>query len=286
MSSRAIPPLSQPCAGIHARADALFAAVATSGRPIAEQVFVLSSDGLGRLADWLSAQGVGKAALLQGEAPWPWQRAQPRRKAITGPVGLDTWLQHEGPDAFARLTEAAAWQPVVLALRDRFALFLVRPQMSGGPYAVMVNRDTARSLAAMLAGGDFMREYPKQALERLIEQLSRGEPGIVEECLSFFTSETRGHWHNRARAKIARRLKHCALGDADRQRVVEAIGRRLMQGNFSEQFRDQLRLVFHLDPAAAAQIGQAARESALPHVRSHGEWLAAHHPPAATPGIG
>ena len=64
---------------------------------------------------------------------------------------------------------------------------------------------------------------------------------------------------------LARRFKHCQLGRTHRDQLVACIARRLTEGNFSEQFKDQLRLALHLDRqailAAAAGCGMGARTS-------------------------
>lgn len=268
------PTASQRFAGLRAAARVVHASVSTERAPVVDSVFPLSEDGLERLAQWLKQHGVAKVALLQGGLAWPWQVETQRRRPLSGPLNLAYWLEHEGPDALARVGPEAAWQPVMLALRDQFALFLVKPSSAGGPYPLPVNRDASRTLASMLASGGFAAEYPKQALDRLIDRLADCHPKAVEESLSFFAAESRGHWHNRARAKIARRLKHCELDDIDRQRIVRVIERRLVEGRFSEQFKDQLRLMLRLDADAAARASASAQQHAAPYVRMYGAWLA------------
>jgi hypothetical protein len=257
-------PGSEAVAGVCA-GDRVRVSVIGGTEPPADQAFPLSPTGLGELGDWLRRRGVRKVALMQGDLAWPWQRENAPRPA--GPPDLAVWIAYHGEDAFARLDPETAWQPVLLALRDEFTIFLVRP------------RETPRRLAARLAAGDFLEAYPKAALERLIDDLAAGRPGALEECLAFFAASTRGHWHNRARAKIARRLKHHDLAEGTRRRLVAVVERRLVGGDFTEQFKDQLHLLQHLDPTAAAAAASVASGSAQPHVRRYGEWLAARAEP-------
>ena len=248
---------NEPLAGICADRQARASAVGGDELP-ADESFPLSPTGLSALADWLRGRGVHKVALLQGDLAWPWQQEGAPRPA--GPPNLADWFANQGD---GRIDAEAAWQPVLLALRDEFTVFLTK------------DRDTPRRLAERLAAGDFLEAYPKAALERLIDDLAAGRPGALEECLAFFAASTRGHWHNRARAKIARRLKHHDLTDGTRRRLVAVIERRLVGGDFTEQFKDQLHLLQHLDPTAAAAAASVASGSAQPHVRKYGEWLAA-----------
>lgn len=251
------------CAG-----EVVRVAVAGLGQPPADQAFPLSAAGLEALAGWLRGRAVSRVALLQGDLEWPWQRDPALR--LAGPPRLADWFAAQGD---ARVEPEAAWQPVLLALRDEFVVFLVRPRDHG-----LRGRDGPRRLAAMLGAGAFIGAYPKAALERLTDDLAAGRAGAMEACLAFFAAESRGHWHNRARAKMARRLKHVDLADADRRRLVEVIVRRLVEGDFTEQFKDQLHLLLHLDPGAAAAAAASASHGAQPHIRRYGEWLAARAP--------
>jgi len=254
-------------AGLCAGAAQARVAVTGGGAPPSDRSFPLSPSGLDALAAWLRQHGVRKVALLQGGLAWPWQREGAPRPA--GAPGLADWIAYQGEDAFARLDPEAAWQPVLLALKDEFTIFPARPTET------LRNRDGPRRLAALLAAGDLLEAYPKPALVRLIEDLAAGRPEALAECLAFFQAESRGHWHNRARAKIARRLKHVDLPDADRQRLAAVVERRLVEGDFTEQFKDQLHLLLRLDPATAAAASRTARQSPQPYVRRYAEWLAA-----------
>lgn len=103
--------------------------------------------------------------------------------------------------------------------------------------------------------------------------LASCEPIAVQRCVDFILAETQGLWHGRARAMMCRRLKHCGLGRAHRTVLVECITARLRSGNFSEQFKDQLRLALHLDAQRTLAAARKGLESARPHVRRYAEWV-------------
>lgn len=109
------------------------------------------------------------------------------------------------------------------------------------------------------------------------ELLRHQAPDVVDLCVRFFLAESRGVSDGRIRALLARRFKHCQLGRTHRDQLVACIARRLIEGDFSEQFKDQLRLALHLDRQAilAAAAGCAHRRS---YVRQYALWVLAHAP--------
>ena len=235
-------------------------------KPAGDGCFPLSVDGIGALAVWLRSFGVRQVALPFGGAVFPWQRVDWARRSDLGQgVDLEHWLEIDGPDALDRVEPEAAWQPILLGLRPEFDLFVVKSDPGRSL--------SSKELAASLANGDFAELYPKSALERVIEGLAHCAPEAVEEAVAFFILETRGYWHNRARAKIARRLKHCTLCEAHSRPVIQCIVRRLVEGDFTEQFRDQLGLLVRLDCQAARTAGAEAVKSKHPHVARLGHWL-------------
>lgn len=109
------------------------------------------------------------------------------------------------------------------------------------------------------------------------ELLRHQAPDVVDLCVRFFLAESRGVSDGRIRALLARRFKHCQLGRTHRDQLVACIARRLTEGNFSEQFKDQLRLALHLDRQAilAAAAGCAHGRA---YVRQYALWVLAHAP--------
>lgn len=116
-------------------------------------------------------------------------------------------------------------------------------------------------------------QWRREELRALAERLLGDDPDAVEECLSFFEAETRGLWHNRARALIARRLKHWQLSPAQQARVVATVRRRLTTGTFTEQFKDQLRLAILLDRTSVIVTAKACMNSPKEYIRRYANWL-------------
>ena len=69
----------------------------------------------------------------------------------------------------------------------------------------------------------------------------------IEIVVSFVCSESIGFGHNHARALLCRKLKHVEISKTKVARLARVIGNRLISGDFSEQFFDQLRLVAQKD---------------------------------------
>lgn len=117
----------------------------------------------------------------------------------------------------------------------------------------------------------------KPELHALADALHACEPHTVQRCVDFILAETKGLWHGRARALMCRRLKHCALGRTHRTALVGCITQRLREGNFSEQFKDQLRLALHLDPQRTVAACQEGLQNPKPYVRRYAEWALSLH---------
>jgi hypothetical protein len=71
---------------------------------------------------------------------------------------------------------------------------------------------------------------------------------------------------------MCRRLKHCELGRTNRTKLLTCILHRLRSGEFSEQFKDQLRLALHLDAKQSFAACESAMSSDRLHVRRYATW--------------
>lgn len=76
----------------------------------------------------------------------------------------------------------------------------------------------------------------------------------IEIAIKFFIANSRGMWHNRARARLARKFKWVTLTMQDRSRLLETIIRKWHEGEVDEQFRDQLHLAIHFDCPRIEQL--------------------------------
>src|SRR5512146_1643852 len=116
----------------------------------------------------------------------------------------------------------------------------------------------------------------KMEVRALADALLDAQPGVVETCVRFVCADTMKLWHGRGRAMMCRRLKHIPLARNQKERLVECILHRLTTGQFSEQFRDQLRLALHLDREGTLSAATRALESEKPHVKRYSRWVVAH----------
>ena len=113
----------------------------------------------------------------------------------------------------------------------------------------------------------------KRDLGALCDRLLTDDADAIEKCIAFMEAETKGIWHGRARAKMARRLKHRRLSPSQLARVVDAILGRLASGRFSEQFKDQLRFVLRVAPKKAFSAARGCQGAAAGHVRRYAAWI-------------
>lgn len=113
----------------------------------------------------------------------------------------------------------------------------------------------------------------KLGLRALADALLEPNLEAIDRCIDFVCRESEGHWHGRARAMMCRRLKHVALDPTQRQRLLQCILGRLRDGEFSEQFRDQLRLALVLDAARTLTIAASLLNDDQDHVRRYARWL-------------
>jgi hypothetical protein len=116
----------------------------------------------------------------------------------------------------------------------------------------------------------------KKDLHSLADGLILEDQWSIDRCVDFVISETKGLWHGRARAMMCRRLKHCALGRKQRTQLVKAISERLASGEFSEQFKDQLRLAMHLDMETTIAAANKALKSNRSHAIRYAQWVLSH----------
>ena len=125
--------------------------------------------------------------------------------------------------------------------------------------------------------------FTKLELIKLCDDVVSGNPTTTNMAILFFCADTKGLWHGRARAKLARRFKHVRLEAIHAKRIVDIVINRFVAGTFSEQFKDQLRLVLHLDPIRILLAARGCAQSTVPHVKKYSQWILSHdHPGQST----
>ena len=120
----------------------------------------------------------------------------------------------------------------------------------------------------------------KGELLDLNRELALAQPDAIEISVRFFCAETRGNWHGRSRAMMARKFKHVPPSDTQATRLVDTILNRLATGTFAEQFRDELRLALTLDRKRTLAQAQSAVESKRAHIHRMAKWVLSHEKPA------
>lgn len=110
----------------------------------------------------------------------------------------------------------------------------------------------------------------------LVERLAANNPKAVQTCIEFIEADTKGIRHGRIRALMCRRLKHCTLNNKQRTRLVYHITERLRTGNFSQQFKDELRLALVLDRAYTFKVAKASQHDGREYVRRYAKWVLDH----------
>lgn len=109
-------------------------------------------------------------------------------------------------------------------------------------------------------------------LKKLADKLIERNPSAVDLCIEFVLEESKGSGHNRARALICRRLKHCQLNEEQRSRLVFCIINRLELGLFYSDFKDQLHLALNLDLPLTLEACKRAKTNSKEYIRNCAEW--------------
>jgi hypothetical protein len=120
--------------------------------------------------------------------------------------------------------------------------------------------------------------FSKSDLHRLADGLLINDQAAIDDCVNFVLAETEGNWHGRARAMMCRRLKHCEIREEQQAKLVACIVGRLSDGDFAEQFYDQLRLALQIDRQAVVEAAiENLSGNAKDHVRRYSAWVLQHH---------
>ena len=116
---------------------------------------------------------------------------------------------------------------------------------------------------------DELRRYPHV----LADELNLGDAEIIEACVAFMERDQVGLGYGRARARMCRRFKHCALTAQQSKRLVDTVARGLRSGRFDQQFPEHLKLAYRLDPAGLTAVARECAQSPLAYVRRRAAWV-------------
>ncbi len=115
--------------------------------------------------------------------------------------------------------------------------------------------------------------YHKAELDELIERVKLSDVDAIEEAVVFTAKESFGLWHGRARAKICRNLKCREIPRSCQDLLVQIICNRLLAGEFSEQFKDQLAMAIRFRPIEMSHCATLACESPKAYVQRYAQWV-------------
>ena len=115
--------------------------------------------------------------------------------------------------------------------------------------------------------------YCKGELGDLINRVKGNDSDAIEEAIAFTVRESFGIWHGRARASICRNLRNKDISEADKDLLVECICNRLLSGNFSEQFKEQLTMAVRFRPDELLECALQALKSDKEYIRRYGAWV-------------
>ncbi|QDT07757.1 hypothetical protein K227x_61850 [Rubripirellula lacrimiformis] len=119
----------------------------------------------------------------------------------------------------------------------------------------------------------WIRALTSSELRSLVNEVKLGDPDATSRATVFVASESFGLWHNRARAKLCRYFKNHPPTDGECKRMVDAIVNRLLDGRFSEQFKDQLSMAIRFDADRLADAAKTAACSDKDYVRRYAAWI-------------
>lgn len=113
----------------------------------------------------------------------------------------------------------------------------------------------------------------KGDLHDLIRRVKSGDSSSIDKAVDFVVADSLGMWHNRARAKLCRHFKNEPPGQEQQRRLVHRIQNRLIDGDFHEQFKDQLGMATVFDSVTLQQAAEIAVENEKRYIRKYAKWV-------------
>ena len=119
---------------------------------------------------------------------------------------------------------------------------------------------------------NWIQSLTKSELHSLIAEVKLGDADAQARAVAFVTAESFGMWHNRARAKLCRYFKNHPPTESHCTSMVDAIERRLIDGRFYEQFKDQLSMAIRFAPDRMAVAAAVGSRSDKDYIRRYSAW--------------
>ena len=117
------------------------------------------------------------------------------------------------------------------------------------------------------------RHLSKGDLHDLIARVKNGDQLAIDKAIDFIVADSLGMWHNRARAKLCRHFKNATPDKEQQRRLVDRIKSRLINGDFHEQFKDQLGMATNFAPRELQQAANSALENEKRYIRKYAKWV-------------
>ena len=113
----------------------------------------------------------------------------------------------------------------------------------------------------------------KYKLTWLRDQLLNDDLYLTALAVEFILMETKGLSHNRLRASMCLKLATVTLKQSQREDLLNCILHRLLTGNFSERFKDQLKFIIRTNPQWVRVEVKKGLESQKEYIRRYACWL-------------
>ena len=119
----------------------------------------------------------------------------------------------------------------------------------------------------------WIRSLAKADLHLLIDDVKRGDAGAISRTLPLSPLKASVFGTIALCAKLCRHFKNHPPPQSDCDRMVAAITKRLVTGQFSQQFRDQLSMAIRLSPDRLDHAASVAANSDRDYIRRYAGWV-------------
>ena len=122
-------------------------------------------------------------------------------------------------------------------------------------------------------------------LTHIAYQLRANDLDAIEAAVDFLCTSSRGRGDNRMRSKLARRLKHVDLSKTQISALTDSILNKFAAGDIDEQFIDQLRLCYFINPDTTKAKATELLNSSKEYIQRYAKKVLAFNKPLKTKRI-